>query len=109
MGTNPQGLLVIQIGALAVEADVTSNQLPAQFQVRVLSMGAQPQLEILTPPADPTLQRALRARPPQKNGYPPMLSTLGALAQRPVMRERPPSTHHARPRQPGIGAGGGKR
>src|SRR3546814_18330802 len=88
MGTNPQGLLVIQIGALTVEADVTSNQLPAQFQVRVLSMGAQPQLEILSPPADPTLQRALRERLPQQNGYAPLLSTLGALAQRPVMREQ---------------------
>lgn len=95
LGTSPQGLLVIQIGALTVEADVTSSQLPAQFQVRVLSMGAQPQLEILSQPADPTLQRALRERLPQQSGYAPLLSTLGALAQRPVLRELPPGLRTA--------------
>ncbi|MHB1057573.1 MAG: flagellar hook-length control protein FliK [Rhodanobacter sp.] len=95
LGTNPQGLLVIQIGALTVEADVAGSQLPAQFQVRVLSMGAQPQLEMLSHPADPTFQRALRERLPQQNGYAPLLSTLGALAQRPVLRQLPPALRTA--------------
>ncbi|NMW26100.1 flagellar hook-length control protein FliK, partial [Rhodanobacter denitrificans] len=81
LGVSPQGLLVLQIGALTVEADVPGSQLPAQFQVRVLSLGAQPQLEVLSLPADPTFQRVLRERLPQQNGYAPLLATLGALAQ----------------------------
>jgi len=89
LGVNPQGLQVLQIGGLTVEADVTGSQLPAQFQVRVLSLGAQPQLELLAQPADPVLQRALRERLPQQNGYAPLLATLGALAQRPVLRQLP--------------------
>ncbi|WP_426700460.1 flagellar hook-length control protein FliK [Rhodanobacter sp. Col0626] len=95
LGTSPLGLLVIQIGALTVEADVASSQLPAQFQVRVLSLGAQPQLEILSQPVDPTFQRALRERLPQQNGYAPLLSTLGALAQRPALRQLPPELRTA--------------
>lgn len=90
LGVNPLGLLIIQIGALTVEADVAHAQLPAQFQVRVLSLGAQPQLEVLAHPADPTFQRVLRERLPQQNGYAPLLATLGALAQRPVLRQLPP-------------------
>jgi len=89
LGVNPQGLLVLQIGALTVEADVSHSQLPAQFQVRVLSLGAQPQLEILPQAADPTFQRMLRERLPQQSGYTPLLSTLSALAQRPALRQLP--------------------
>ena len=86
LGVNPQGLLVLQVGALTVEADVAHAQLPAQFQVRVLSTGAQPQLELLSQSADPTFQRMLRERLPQQDSYAPLLATLSALAQRPVMR-----------------------
>jgi len=95
LGVNPQGLLVLQIGALAVETEVPGSQLPAQFQVRVLSLGAQPQLEVLSHPADATFQRVLRERLPQQNGYAPLLATLGALAQRPVLRQLPPDLRTA--------------
>jgi hypothetical protein len=95
LGTNAQGLLVLQVGALTVEAEVTGDQLPAQFQVRVLSLGAQPQLEVLTHSVEPTFQRALRERLPQQNGYAPLLSTLGALAQRPILRQLPPGLRTA--------------
>jgi hypothetical protein len=95
LGVNPQGLLVLQIGALTVEADVAHSQLPAQFQVRVLSLGAQPQLEVLSQAADPTFQRMLRERLPQQNGYTPLLSTLSALAQRPALRQLPPDVRTA--------------
>ncbi len=95
LGVNPHGLQVLQIGALTVEADVSGSQLPAQFQVRVLSLGTQPQLEVLSHPADPTFQRVLRERLPQQNGYAPLLATLGALAQRPVLRQLPPELRAA--------------
>lgn len=91
LGVNPQGLMVLQIGALTVETEVPGNPLPAQFQVRVLNLGAQPQLEMLSStPADPTFQRALRERLPQQDGYAPLLATLGALARRPMLRQLPP-------------------
>ena len=91
LGVNPQGMLVLQIGTLNVETEIPGSQLPAQFQVRVLSLGAQPQLEVLLPhPADPAFQRILRERLPQQNGYAPLLATLGALAQRPMLRQLPP-------------------
>lgn len=91
LGISPQGMMVLQIGAMAVEADVTSVPLPAQFQVRVLSMGAQPLLEVLSlsSPAEQTSQRALLERLPQQNGYAPLLATLGALSQRPALRQLP--------------------
>ncbi len=89
LGVNPQGLLVLQVGALTVEADVTHSQLPAQFQVRVLSLGAQPLLEVLSQTADPTFQRMLRERLPQQSGYAPLLTTLTRLAQRPALRQLP--------------------
>ena len=96
LGVNPQGMLVLQIGALTVETAIPGNPLPAQFQVRVLSLGAQPQLEQLTPsPADATFQRALRERLPQQNGYAPLLSTLDSLAQRPMVRQLPPQLRAA--------------
>lgn len=95
LGVNPQGLLVLQVGAVTVETELSGNHLPAQFQVRVLSMGAQPHLEVLAHPADATFQRVLRERLPQQNGYAPLLATLGALARRPVLRELPPAVRSA--------------
>jgi len=89
-GVSPQGLQILQIGSLSVEADVVHGQLPSQFQVRVLSMGAQPQLEALIPSFEPVLQRALRERLPQQDGYAPLLATLSALAQRPMVRQLSP-------------------
>ncbi len=96
LGVNPQGLLVLQVGALAVETEVPGNSLPAQFQVRVLSLGPQPQLEMLsTHPGEPTFQRALRELLPQQNGYASLLATVGALAQRPMVRQLPPTLRTA--------------
>ena len=95
LGVSPQGLMVLQVGALTVEADVAHEHLPSQFQVRVLSLGAQPQLEALTHTADPTFQRMLRERLPQQNGYTPLLATLSALAQRPALRKLPPDVRTA--------------
>jgi len=96
LGVNPQGLLVLQVGALAVETEVPGNTLPAQFQVRILSLGAQPHLEVLPAhPADTTFQRALRELLPQQNGYAPLLATIGALAQRPMVRQLPPALRTA--------------
>ncbi|MEO6800628.1 MAG: flagellar hook-length control protein FliK [Rhodanobacter sp.] len=95
LGVSPQGLLVLQVGALTVEADVAQGQLPSHFQVRVLSLGAQPQLEVLVQTADPTFQRMLRERLPQQNGYTPLLATLAALAQRPALRQLPPDVRTA--------------
>jgi hypothetical protein len=96
LGMGDQGRMVLQIGALTVEADPLGIPLPSQFQVRVLSMGHPPLLEILADAgADPLVQRALRERLPQQNGYAPLLATLGALAQRPVVRQLPPDVRAA--------------
>lgn len=96
LGVNPQGLLVLQVGALAVETEVPGSTLPAQFQVRVLSLGAQPQLEVLSAvPSEASFQRALRELLPQQNGYAPLLATVGALAQRPALRQLPPTLRAA--------------
>jgi hypothetical protein len=90
LGINPDGMLVLQIGALAVEAEAPRGQLPSQFQVRVLSLGAQPLLEVIAPQTpEPATQLALRERLPQQNGYAPLLATLDALAQRPALRQLP--------------------
>lgn len=118
LGINPQGMTVLQIGAMAVEADVTNTPLPAQFQVRVLNMGAQPLLEVLSPasPAEQTFQRALLERLPQQNGYAPLLATLGALSQRSVRRQLPQDLRnalalleHAMPTPADITTGAGLR
>jgi len=92
LGQTDQGLLVLQVGALTVAADAPGTQLPPQFQVRVLSLGAQPQLEVLglASQADGQVQQVLRERLPQQNGYAPMLATLGALSQWPLARQLPP-------------------
>lgn len=91
LGINPQGQLVLQVGALAVETTVPSTTLPAQFQVRVLTQGAQPLLEVLSQstPTARTFQQALLERLPQQNGYAPLLATLSALSQRSVLRQLP--------------------
>ena len=91
LGINQDGMMVLQIGALTVETEAPAGQqLPAQFQVRVLTLGAQPQLELISPqtPELPA-QLAMRERLPQQNGYAPLLATLDALAQRPALRQLP--------------------
>ncbi|MBD8881942.1 flagellar hook-length control protein FliK [Rhodanobacter sp. 7MK24] len=96
LGLSPQGLQVVQIGNIAVETDVAGGQLPAQFQVRVLSLGPLPQMEVVGQQSfDPVLQRALRESLPQQNGYAPLLATLDALAERPVLRLLPPDLRGA--------------
>lgn len=92
LGVNEQGLLVLQVGALTVEAEAPGTKLPPQFQVRVLSVGAQPQLEILgtASPLDSSVHQALRERLPQQNGYAPLLATVGALSQWSVAKQLPP-------------------
>lgn len=96
LGMGDQGRIVLQIGALTVEADGLGTPLPSQFQVRVLSLGSQPLLEVLAgASADPLVQRAVRERLPQQNGYAPLLATLGSLAQRPVLRQLTPSMRAA--------------
>lgn len=90
LGVTPQGMLVLQIGALTVETETPGTRLPAQFQVRVLSLGAQPQFEVVgSPPMDQAIGRALRERLPQQNGYAPLLATLATLARRPLLRLLP--------------------
>jgi hypothetical protein len=92
LGVNEQGLLVLQVGGLTVEAEAPGTKLPSQFQVRVLSVGAQPQLEILgvDTKLDSTVHQALRERLPQQNGYAPLLATVGALSQWSIAKQLPP-------------------
>jgi hypothetical protein len=92
LGVTEQGLLVLQVGALTVEAEAPGTKLPQQFQVRVLSLGAQPQLEILSGNSqlDSTVNQALRERLPQQNGYAPLLATVGALSQWAMAKQLPP-------------------
>jgi len=108
LGVTDQGKIVLQVGGMTVEADLSGqsgggtdprsallagqaqNALPAQFQVRVLSLGSQPTLEVMLPQlAESTAQVAMRERLPQQNGFAPLLATLQALSQRPVMRQLP--------------------
>ena len=97
LGLTDQGLLVIQIGALTVEAEAPGTQLPSQFQVRVLSLGPQPLLEIIGAQAttDTSVNQAMRERLPQQNGYAPLLATVTALAQWPVLRQLPTYVRNA--------------
>ena len=94
LGITEQGLMVLQIGALTVEAEAPGNnaKLPPQFQVRVLSLGAQPQLEILgaSSPLDSNVNQALRERLPQQNGYAPLFATVSALSQWSIAKQLPP-------------------
>ena len=97
LGLTDQGLLVMQIGALTVEAEAPSTQLPSQFQVRVLSLGPQPLLEIIGAQVttDTSVNQAMRERLPQQNGYAPLLATVTALAQWPVLRQLPTYVRNA--------------
>ena len=96
LGVSPQGMMILQIGAMAVETQSPSTQLPPQFQVRVLSMGAEPLLEVMIPAGPETIvQQAMRERLPQQNGYAPLLATLDTLAQRPQVRQLPSSIRTA--------------
>lgn len=96
LGVSPQGMMILQIGAMAVETQSPSTQLPPQFQVRVLSMGAEPLLEVMIPSGPETfVQQAMRERLPQQNGYAPLLATLDTLAQRPQVRQLPSSIRTA--------------
>jgi hypothetical protein len=90
IGMSDEGLLILQIGATTVEADPTATPLPAQFQVRVLTTGPLPQLEVLADvPGDRVVMQALRERLPQQSGYAPLLGTLDALSRRPAARALP--------------------
>ncbi|TCV94030.1 flagellar hook-length control protein FliK [Luteibacter rhizovicinus] len=90
LGLSDQGRLLLQVGGMTVEADAAGTQLPQQFQVRVLTQGAQPQLEILAQPAgDRIAMQGLRDRLPLQNGYAPLLGVLSALARRPAARLLP--------------------
>jgi hypothetical protein len=97
LGVSEQGLLVLQVGALTVEAEAPGTKLPPQFQVRVLSVGAQPQLEILGADTHPdsSVHQALRERLPQQNGYAPLLATVGALSQWSIAKQLPPYVRSA--------------
>ena len=96
LGVSPQGMMILQIGAMAVETQSPSTQLPPQFQVRVLSMGAEPLLEVMIPSGPETfVQQAMRERLPQQNGYAPLLAALDTLAQRPQVRQLPASIRTA--------------
>jgi len=90
LGQNDVGKILLQVGGMAVEAEPPGTQLPAQFQVRVLTGGAQPQLEIVAEPqGEQVAMQGLRERLPQQNGYAPLLGTLDALARRPAARTLP--------------------
>ncbi|NID17016.1 flagellar hook-length control protein FliK [Luteibacter yeojuensis] len=90
MGQNDLGKLLLEIGGLTVEADASGTQLPPQFQVRVLTQGAQPQLEVLPGNVDERVaMQGLRERLPQQNGYAPLLGVLAALGRRPIARLLP--------------------
>jgi hypothetical protein len=84
------GKVLLDIGGMAVEADAAGTSLPQQFQVRVMTQGAQPQLEVVVGNADERVaMQGLRERLPMQNGYSQLLSVLSALARRPVARVLP--------------------
>jgi hypothetical protein len=90
MGQNDIGKLLLDIGGLTVEADAAGTQLPQQFQVRVLTQGPQPQLEVIATNTDERVaMQGLRERLPQQNGYAQLLGVLSALARSPVARNLP--------------------
>jgi hypothetical protein len=90
LGLTDQGLLVLQVGATTVEADPGGLPLPPQFQVRVMTTGPLPQLEVLGDIVDDrVVMQALRDRLPQQTGYAPLLGVLEALARRPATRSLP--------------------
>ena len=90
MGQTDIGRLLLDIGGLTVEADAAGTSLPQQFQVRVLTQGTQPQLEVLPGKVDEQVaMQGLRERLPQQNGYAQLLGVLSALASRPIARTLP--------------------
>ena len=90
MGQTDIGKLLLDIGGLTVEADAAGTSLPQQFQVRVLTQGTQPQLEVIPGKVDEQVaMQGLRERLPQQNGYAQLLGVLSALASRPVARTLP--------------------
>lgn len=106
LGVTEQGKMVLQIGGMTVEADTAGTQtpqnnmmqpqlqaqLPSQFQVRVLTLGSQPTLEVMLPQASESAANvALRERLPQQNGMAPLLATVQALSQRAMVSRLPPA------------------
>lgn len=90
MGQTDIGKLLLDIGGLTVEADAAGTSLPQQFQVRVLTQGTQPQLEVLPGNVDERVaMQGLRERLPLQNGYSQLLGVLSALASRPIARTLP--------------------
>lgn len=82
--------VLLDIGGIAVEADSPGTSLPQQFQVRVMTQGPQPQMEVVVGNVDERVaMQGLRERLPQQNGYSQLLSVLSALARRPVARVLP--------------------
>ncbi|HVI54977.1 MAG TPA: flagellar hook-length control protein FliK [Luteibacter sp.] len=90
LGQTDIGKLLLDIGGLTVEADAAGTSLPQQFQVRVLTQGIQPQLEVIPGKVDEQVaMQGLRERLPQQNGYAQLLGVLSALASRPIARTLP--------------------
>ncbi len=90
MGQTDVGKVLLDIGGMTVEADPAGTSLPQQFQVRVLTQGPQPQLEVIAaPPEERFAMQGLRERLPQQNGYASLLGTLATLARRPLARALP--------------------
>jgi hypothetical protein len=90
MGQTDIGKLLLDIGGLTVEADAAGTSLPQQFQVRVLTQGMQPQLEVMPGKVDEQVaMQGLRERLPLQNGYAQLLGVLSALGSRPVARTLP--------------------
>ena len=84
LGQTDIGKLLLDIGGLTVEADAAGTSLPQQFQVRVLTQGTQPQLEVMPGKVDEQVaMQGLRERLPLQNGYAQLLGVLSALASRP--------------------------
>ncbi|UPG89171.1 flagellar hook-length control protein FliK [Luteibacter aegosomaticola] len=82
--------VLLDIGGVAVEADAPGTSLPQQFQVRVMTQGPQPQMEVVLGNTDERVaMQGLRERLPQQNGYSQLLSVLSALSRRPVARVLP--------------------
>jgi len=83
LGFNDDGMLVLQIGALTVETEAPRGQLPSQFQVRVVTLGQDPTLEVMLPAAtaESATQIAMRDRLPKQSGYASLLASLDQVTQ----------------------------
>lgn len=88
---NALGRLILQVGALTVEAEIADSAVPPrQFQARVVSNGPVPVLELLDTAGSQTpLAGLLRTQLPRQGGYAPLFAHLQALGQRPVARQLP--------------------